>query len=100
MPVITETLWAVHSNDYDYSVPKNLEHDNTEVRRAEFTRVKYESAHPVVRVHPLTGERGLVIGGFAQRLQIVGLSTTESRNFLRLLQGDSSQYSETVALAA
>jgi alpha-ketoglutarate-dependent taurine dioxygenase len=38
----------------------------------------------VVRVHPLTGERGLFIGGFAQR--IVGLSGTESRDILRLLQ--------------
>lgn len=81
-----DTLWAVHSNDYDYSVPKNLEHENADERRAEFTRVKYESAHPVVRVHPLTGERGLFIGGFAQRLQIVGLSNTESRDILRLLQ--------------
>jgi taurine dioxygenase len=37
-------------------------------------------------VHPLTGERGLFIGGFAQRLRIVGLSNTESRDILRLLQ--------------
>jgi taurine dioxygenase len=46
--------------------------------------VKYQTVHPVVRVHPLTGERGLFIGGFAQRL--VGLSSTESRDILRLLQ--------------
>ncbi len=61
-----DTLWAIHTNDYDYSVPKNLEHANAEERRAEFTRLKFETAHPVVRVHPLTGERGLFIGGFAQ----------------------------------
>ena len=40
----------------------------------------------MVRVHPLTGERGLFIGGFAQRLRIVGLSNTESRDIIRLLQ--------------
>ncbi len=39
---------------------------------------------PVVRVHPETGERGLFIGGFVRRL--VGLSNTESRDLLRLLQ--------------
>lgn len=81
-----DTLWAIHTNDYDYSVPKNLEHENAEERRREFTRLKFESAHPVVRVHPLTGERGLFIGGFAQRLRIVGLSNTESKDILRLLQ--------------
>lgn len=81
-----DTLWAIHTNDYDYSVPKNLEHANAEERRKEFTRIHFETAHPVVRVHPLTGERGLFIGGFAQRLRIVGLSNTESKDILRLLQ--------------
>jgi taurine dioxygenase len=81
-----DTLWAIHTNDYDYSVPKNLEHANSEERRKEFTRLKFETAHPVVRVHPLTGERGLFIGGFAQRLRIVGLSNTESKDIIRLLQ--------------
>jgi len=38
-----------------------------------FISARYETAHPVVLVHPLTGERGLFIGGFAQR--VVGLST-------------------------
>ncbi|MCX2748728.1 TauD/TfdA family dioxygenase [Arthrobacter sp. MI7-26] len=80
------TLWAIHTNDYDYSVPKNLEHENADERRKEFTRIKFETAHPVVRVHPLTGERGLFIGGFAQRLRIVGLSNTESKDIIRLLQ--------------
>ncbi|MGO4583938.1 TauD/TfdA dioxygenase family protein [Arthrobacter sp. 2RAF6] len=81
-----DTLWAIHTNDYDYSVPKNLEHGNADERRKEFTRIKFETAHPVVRVHPLTGERGLFIGGFAQRLRIVGLSNTESKDIIRLLQ--------------
>lgn len=81
-----DTLWAIHTNDYDYSVPKNLEHANADERRKEFTRIHFESAHPVVRIHPLTGERGLFIGGFAQRLRIVGLSNTESKDILRLLQ--------------
>jgi alpha-ketoglutarate-dependent sulfate ester dioxygenase len=79
-----ETLWAVHTNDYDYAVaPETLDED-ARTRRAQFTSIKYETAHPVVRVHPRTGERGLFIGGFASR--IVGLSTGESRDILRLLQ--------------
>ena len=79
-----DTLWAVHTNDYDYAVPANLKQDGEDERRKQFTSITYETVHPVVRVHPLTGERGLFIGGFAQR--IVGLSGTESRDILRLLQ--------------
>jgi alpha-ketoglutarate-dependent taurine dioxygenase len=79
-----DSLWAVHTNDYDYAVPANLVQRGAEERRSEFTRTKFQTVHPVVRVHPLTGEKGLFIGGFAQRL--VGLSNTESRDILRLLQ--------------
>ncbi|HEY2044383.1 MAG TPA: TauD/TfdA family dioxygenase [Jatrophihabitans sp.] len=81
---LAESLWAVHTNDYDYAVPANLVQPGADERRKVFTATKFETVHPVVRVHPLTGERGLFIGGFAQRL--VGLSGTESRDLLRLLQ--------------
>ncbi len=78
------TLWAVHTNDYDYAVPPEDLDPARRQRRKVFTSTVYETVHPVVRVHPLTGERGLFIGGFVQR--IVGLSNGESRDILRLLQ--------------
>jgi alpha-ketoglutarate-dependent sulfate ester dioxygenase len=78
-----DTLRAVHTNDYDYARPQ-FTNAKAEERHKAFVSVKYQTAHPVVRVHPETGERGLFIGGFAQR--VVGLSTTESRDILRLLQ--------------
>ena len=46
----------------------------------------FRTVHPVVRVHPLTGEKGLFIGAFAQRLRILGVSAHESADLLRLLQ--------------
>ena len=79
-----DTLRAIHTNDYDYVQPPETVGDKERERRAQFVSRKYRTAHPVVRVHPVTGERGLFIGGFAQR--IVGLSVTESRDLLRLLQ--------------
>ncbi|CAL9454546.1 TauD/TfdA dioxygenase family protein [Streptomyces sp. enrichment culture] len=81
---LADTLWAEHTNDYDYAVPDEDVDEDQAARRAEFTSIKYRTVHPVVRVHPLTGERGLFIGGFAQR--IVGLSPGESRRILDLLQ--------------
>ncbi|MCX5169073.1 TauD/TfdA dioxygenase family protein [Streptomyces antibioticus] len=81
---LADTLWAEHTNDYDYAVPVEEIDEERAAQRARFTSIKYRTAHPVVRVHPLTGERGLFIGGFAQR--IVGLSVGESRKLLDLLQ--------------
>ncbi|KWW97730.1 taurine dioxygenase [Carbonactinospora thermoautotrophica] len=82
---LADRLWAVHTNDryHDYPVPKSASPRYLEHRKL-FTSRKYQTVHPVVRVHPETGERGLFIGSFAQR--IVGLSGTESRDILRLLQ--------------
>ncbi|WP_406202784.1 TauD/TfdA family dioxygenase [Streptomyces sp. NBC_01017] len=81
---LADTLWAEHTNDYDYAVPDEEVDEQQAANRAEFTSIKYRTVHPVVRVHPLSGERGLFIGGFAQRL--VGLSPGESRRILDLLQ--------------
>lgn len=77
-----DRLWAVHSNDFGEVQPpatgKVAEH------RKVFTSRIYRTVHPVVRVHPESGERGLFIGNFAY--QIVGLSRSESRDILRILQ--------------
>ncbi|WP_033289293.1 TauD/TfdA dioxygenase family protein [Amycolatopsis jejuensis] len=81
---LADTLRAVHTNDYDYVKAPETVDDKEKERRAQFVSRKYRTVHPVVRVHPATGERGLYVGGFAQR--IVGLSTGESRDLLRLLQ--------------
>lgn len=79
-----DTLWAVHTNIYDYAEPgRHLAQGEKEYREV-FESVPFESVHPVVRVHPETGERSLFIGGFVK--QIVGLSAGESRDILRLLQ--------------
>ncbi|MDT7804793.1 MAG: alkyl sulfatase [Actinomycetota bacterium] len=79
-----DTLRAEHTNDYDYVRPPETVDEKELARRAQFVSRKYRTVHPVVRVHPATGERGLFIGGFAQRIS--GLSVSESRDLLRLLQ--------------
>jgi len=80
---LADTVSAVHTNDYDYEQPQAASDTVADYRKVFVSR-RYQTAHPVVRVHPDSGERGLFIGGFAQR--IIGLSTTESRDILRLLQ--------------
>lgn len=80
---LADRAWAVHTNDYDYVQPQ-FDSEARRRHRRVFTSTRYQTAHPVVRVHPETGERGLFIGGFAQ--SVVGLSTRESRAILELLQ--------------
>ncbi|WP_034261089.1 TauD/TfdA dioxygenase family protein [Actinospica robiniae] len=78
-----DSLRAVHTNQYDYIRPAATSEARRDHDRA-FLATSYETEHPVVRVHPLTGERGLFIGGFVKR--IVGLSATESAELLRIFQ--------------
>ncbi|ARV60059.1 taurine dioxygenase [Nostocales cyanobacterium HT-58-2] len=91
---LADQLWAVHSNAYDYAAAAVDLSEEVKAYRAVFTSTVYETIHPVVRVHPESGERGLFIGGFVR--QIRGLSTTESADILRLLQAYVTRPENTV----
>ncbi|MGI5373294.1 TauD/TfdA dioxygenase family protein [Streptomyces sp. CA-251387] len=80
---LADSLRVVHTNQYDYARPSAATAQRQEYDRI-FVSTPYEAEHPVVRVHPLTGERGLFIGGFAKR--IVGLSSGDSAELLRIFQ--------------
>ncbi|MFC9440929.1 TauD/TfdA dioxygenase family protein [Nocardia sp. NPDC057030] len=85
LKLLAENLRAVHTNVYDYAA-RNVEplRPNTQAYRAEFESSYYETEHPVVRVHPETGERALLLGHFVKHF--VGLSSTESQTLYRLFQ--------------
>ena len=95
--LLADSLWAIHTNDYDYAEPEEALDDQAKENRKEFTSIAYRTAHPVVRVHPESGERGLFLGGFAQR--IVGLSVSESRDLIRLLQSYVTRPENVVRVA-
>jgi alpha-ketoglutarate-dependent taurine dioxygenase len=86
---LAESLVAVHSNGHDYgrvdvaSVRGTLRPEQLAHLQAFVSEV-YETEHPVVRMHPETGEPALLLGGFAQRL--VGHSLSESVDLIRILQ--------------
>lgn len=94
LQTLADQLWAVHSNAYDYAEAAVNLSDELKAYRKVFTSTVYETLHPVVRVHPESGERGLFIGGFVRQTQ--GLSTTESDDLLRLLQSYVTRPENTV----
>ena len=96
--VLTENLWAVHTNQYDYvrEYTDRTEALTDTVReyREEFVREYYETEHPVVRVHPETGNRVLLLGHFIK--QFVGLGTGESAALFNLLQARVTKLENTI----
>ena len=92
---LAEQLWATHTNAYDYA------HDSAtgpseaaQQRHEQFVSTVYETEHPVVRVHPETGERTLLLGHFAQRFR--GFSRSDSERLLGLFQAHVTRLENTV----
>lgn len=82
--LFADSLTAVHSNAYDYAGALADLSQSARDRKAVFESTEFETLHPVVRVHPESGERGLFIGGFVRRLQ--GYSQVQSNDIVRVLQ--------------
>jgi alpha-ketoglutarate-dependent sulfate ester dioxygenase len=83
---LVENLWAVHTNRYDY-VPDETTASMTDAQKAfrqAFEKKEFRTEHPVVRVHPETGERTLLAGDFVR--SFVGLDSHESQALFELLQ--------------
>jgi alpha-ketoglutarate-dependent sulfate ester dioxygenase len=81
---LTENIWALHSNRYDYVVEPEPQTDEQRAFQTLFEKPDFRTEHPVVRVHPETGERTLVAGNFVRGF--VGLDSYESQLLLELLQ--------------
>ncbi|PPK62581.1 TauD/TfdA family dioxygenase [Actinokineospora auranticolor] len=99
LKALVDGLWAVHTNSYDYAA--NIDElriggvdVKTEQYRKEFQSDLYETEHPVVRVHPETGERSLLLGHFVKRL--IGVTSTESQALFQLLQQRVTRLENTV----
>lgn len=90
---LAENLWAVHTNVYDYVSPRESTPEERQYRE-EFVSDYYETEHPVVRVHPETGRRVLLLGHFVKRF--VGLGSGESATLFNLLQARITKLENTI----
>lgn len=82
---------AVHSNNSDYTDATYVHNPRA---RSEYIERTIEAEQPVARVHPETGERSLLVGGFARSL--VGHRPRAGRDLLGVLEDYATQPEYTV----
>ncbi|PWV95714.1 taurine dioxygenase [Paenibacillus cellulosilyticus] len=93
---LADNLRAIHSNAYDYAtaVRKEISDEQLAKHRAVFASTVYETEHPVVRVHPETGERHLLLGHFVRRFS--GFRSQDSERLFNILQEHVTRLENTV----
>ncbi|MFT4190741.1 MAG: TauD/TfdA family dioxygenase [Comamonas sp.] len=95
---LADGLWALHSNDYDYAANRSQVSEQALRHYKEvFTSTVFRTEHPLVHVHPETGERNLLLGHFVQR--ILGLTKAESDQIFGILQARTIRLENTVRWA-
>ena len=90
-------LRAVHSNLYDYAAERPVVGGidvKEQTYRDQFRHLEFETEHPVVRIHPETGEPTLLLGHFVRSFS--GLSTQDSADLFALLQRHVTRLENTV----
>ena len=96
---LAESLHALHTNAYDYAtqsgggVGGKSAKDERHFREV-FLSTVFQTEHPVVRVHPETGERTLLLGQFVK--EILGVSGADSRSLFKLFQRHVTRLENTV----
>jgi alpha-ketoglutarate-dependent taurine dioxygenase len=97
LKALVAELRAVHSNLYDYAAERP-QIGGIDVKqehyRQEFAHLEFETEHPVVRIHPETGEPTLLLGHFVR--SFVGLSTTDFNELFSVLQRHVTRLENTV----
>ena len=91
---LADRLWAVHSNLYDYSAERpGASAADHKAYDDVFTAAVFETEHPLVHVHPETGERSLILGNFVRRIR--DHSQEQSELLIRLFQSHVTQLGYT-----
>lgn len=97
LKILAENLWGIHSSIFDYAQVFGTDRDDKDKDEKWLQTVRptvVEAEHPVVAVHPETGERALLVGFYLQRF--VGLNGSDSRHLMSILQDHITQPENTV----
>ena len=95
LKALADNLRAVHTNAYDYAASRP-EASATQIQRHRevFASTVYETEHPVVHIHPESGERVLLLGNFVK--SFVGINRDDFGRLFQLLQDHITKPENTV----
>lgn len=97
---LADQTWALHTNLYDYARVGSRENrvfrDTAESRQHYdvFTHKVFQTEHPLVHVHPVTGKRALILGHFIQKL--IGFGAADSRRLLEIFHDHATSPENTL----
>jgi alpha-ketoglutarate-dependent taurine dioxygenase len=95
LKALADNLRAIHTNAYDYAASRpEASAEQIKRHREVFASTVYETEHPVVHVHPESGERALLLGNFVK--SFVGLNREDSARIFSLLQDHITKPENTV----
>jgi alpha-ketoglutarate-dependent sulfate ester dioxygenase len=97
LKALVGNLRAVHTNLFDYA-RERPQVGGIDVKeqdyRDQFRQLEFETEHPVVRIHPETGEPTLLLGHFVK--SFTGLTSIDSAELFTLLQRHVTRLENTV----
>jgi taurine dioxygenase len=91
---LADTLRGIHNSIFDYAQVFGKETEGDEKWQRTNRPTVVEAEHPVVRVHPETGERALLAGFYMQRF--AGLNGSDSRHLMAVLLDHITKPENTV----
>lgn len=93
--LLADNLWAIHATNFDFDGAFNDEY-KAKMGNYGANTAKHvdEVEHPVVHVHPETGERSLILGSWVKRF--VDLNNAVSAKIFEILQSYVSMPENTV----
>jgi alpha-ketoglutarate-dependent taurine dioxygenase len=101
---LADQLWVRHTNSQDiYAKNPNAVHEGDRANsrakakdsmKRQLASTIHETDHPVIRVHPHSGEKTFVLGNWAQR--ILDVSVADSTHLMALFHGHITRLDNTV----
>ncbi|RXG91898.1 TauD/TfdA dioxygenase family protein [Bradyrhizobium vignae] len=91
---LADELWVLYSNAFDHAIMPRARDADKEHWDKVYTRTIYETEHPVVRVHPETGERALVLGDGVRHF--VGIPKYDGQKLFDLFKSHITALENTV----
>jgi taurine dioxygenase len=93
--VLADSVWGSFTNAYDYAgTRETVTADHLDYHEKVIRSTVFRTDHPIVQVHPLTGERALILGNHLDKL--IGFNAADSRRLFDIFEDHITKPENTV----